>query len=115
TGSLISIDVANGDALGTAIVTGASGVTLLRTANQKLYFWNLSSKNLFIYDTQSPATLPLTAVYTSTLTGGSWSFGYGRSFDVDKNTGDFVICSAASFVAPAPYEVVDGTTFTVIG
>lgn len=115
TGSLISIDVANGDALGTEIVTGASGVSLLRTANQKLYFWNLSSKNLFIYDTQNPATLPLTAVYTSTLVGGSWSFGYGRSFDVDQNTGDFVICSADAFVAPAPYEVVDGTTFTVIG
>ena len=114
-GSLISIDIANGDALGTAIVTGVSGVSLLRTANQKLYFWNLSAKKLFIYDTQNPASLPLTAVYTSTLVGGSWSFGYGRSFDVDKNTGDFVICSADAFVAPAPYEVVDGTTFTVIG
>ncbi|MDD2982604.1 MAG: T9SS type A sorting domain-containing protein [Crocinitomicaceae bacterium] len=115
TGTLISIDVLNGDALGTPVVTGTSGVSLLRTYNQKLYFWKLANKQLFIYDTQTLSTLPLTPVYTSTMIGGSWSFGYGRSFDVDKNTGDFVICSADAFVAPAPYEVVDGTTFTVIG
>lgn len=114
-GSLISIDVLNGDALGTPVVTGTSGVSLLRTYNQKLYFWKLANKELFIYDAQNPATLPLTPVYTSALAGASWSFGYGRSFDVDKNTGDFVICSADAFVAPAPYEVVDGTTFAIIG
>jgi hypothetical protein len=108
-GSLRSIDISNGDALGTVILTGAIGTKLLRIANEKLYFW--SAKNLFIYNTQTPSILPLTAVYTSSLTG---AFAYGRSFDVDKNTGDFVICSAGTYVAPSYYEVVDGTTFTII-
>lgn len=113
-GSLISIDVLNGDALGSVVLTGVSGSALLRKYDSKLYFWNLSNKELFIYNTVAPSTLPLVSSYTSTIAGASWSFGYGRSFDIDQNTGDFAICSADGFVAPSLFEVVNGTTFTVI-
>lgn len=113
-GKLISIDVANGDALGAEVETGVAGSTLLRIYDSKLYFWNLSSKNLYIYNTETPSTLPLVSSYTSTMEGASWSFGYGRSFDIDQNTGDFAICSADGFVAPSLFEVVDGTSFTLI-
>ncbi|WP_417265686.1 T9SS type A sorting domain-containing protein [Brumimicrobium sp.] len=113
-GKLISIDVANGDALGAEVETGVAGSTLLRIYDSKLYFWNLSSKNLYIYNTETPSTLPLVSSYTSTMGGASWSFGYGRSFDIDQNTGDFAICSADGFVAPSLFEVVDGTSFTLI-
>ncbi|MNU57020.1 hypothetical protein D3C71_461290 [compost metagenome] len=111
--SINSVDVLNNDALGTVVNVGVSGV-LLRYYNNKLYFWTLSDKKLYQYDVTNPPTLPLTAVYTSTLIGGSWSFGYGRAFDIDQSTGDFVIASANTFVAPAYFEVVNGTTFTVI-
>lgn len=113
-GKLISIDVANGDALGAEVETGVATSTLLRIYDSKLYFWNLSSKNLYIYNTETPSTLPLVSSYTSTMGGASWSFGYGRSFDIDQNTGDFAICSADGFVAPSLFEVVDGTSFTLI-
>ncbi|RYM34972.1 T9SS type A sorting domain-containing protein [Brumimicrobium glaciale] len=113
-GSLISVDVLNSDVIGTEILTGVPGSTLLRKYDSKLYFWNLSNKELFIYNTVTSSTLPLVSSYTSTLAGGSWSFGYGRSFDIDENTGDFAICSADGFAAPSLFEVVDGTTFTVI-
>src|SRR5690554_2803939 len=114
TGSLISIDIMNNNSLGTEVLTGVSSSALLRIYNSKLYFWNLSSQSLFIYNSTTPSTLPLTSSYTSTMSGNAWSFGYGRSFDVDQNTGDFAICSADGFVAPSLFEVVDGTTFTVI-
>src|SRR5690554_1952156 len=113
-GKLISIDVANGDALGAEVETGVAASTLLRIYDSNLYFWNLSSKNLYIYNTETPSTLPLVSSYTSTMGGASWSFGYGRSFDIDQNTGDFAICSADGFVAPSLFEVVDGTSFTLI-
>lgn len=113
-GTLISIDIANNDALGSAIVTGASETQLLRNYDGKLYFWSLGTQELFTYPIAMPPLLPLSSSYTSTLPGESWSFGYGRSFDIDQNTGDFVICSADLFAAPAPYEVVDGSTFAVI-
>ncbi|PWH82248.1 T9SS type A sorting domain-containing protein [Brumimicrobium oceani] len=113
-GSLISIDVLNNDALGTEVQTGVSSSKLLRIYNSKLYFWNLSNKEMFIYNSVTPSTLPLASSYTSSIGGNAWSFGYGRSFDIDQNTGDFAICSADGFVAPSLFEVVDGTTFTVI-
>ncbi|MNY12582.1 hypothetical protein D3C86_1456700 [compost metagenome] len=48
------------------------------------------------------------------MPGNAWSFGYGRSFDIDVATGDFVIASANNYTAPGYYEVVDGRTFSVI-
>ncbi|MCO5259978.1 MAG: hypothetical protein M9916_07535 [Crocinitomicaceae bacterium] len=114
TGKLINIDIVNGSTISSEIVTGVSSPALLREHNGKLYFWNLSSKNLYIYDPAN-ATLPLSAVYTSSLVGGSWSFGYGRSFAIEKSTGNFVICSADGFVAPSKFEVVNGADFSVIG
>lgn len=110
--SVNSIDVLNGDALGTAVNVGVSGA-LLEYYNDKLYFWSLSTKALYTYDVVNPI-LPLSPVYTSTLPGNSWSFGYGRSFDIDEETGDFVIASANNYTAPGYYEVVDGATFEVI-
>ena len=112
-GSLISIDITNNDAIGTAVATGVSSTKLLRTYNGSLYFWG-SGKKMYIYSIASPASLPLVSSYTSSLIGGSWSFGYGRSFDVDTTTGDFVICTANNYTAPGYYEVVDGASFTII-
>jgi len=112
-GSLVSIDVANADAIGPVIATGTSSTKLLRTYNGKIYFWS-TNKNMYIYDVNTPPTLPLTSSYTSSLPGNDWSFGYGRSFDIDENTGDFVICTANNYTAPGFYEVVDGSTFSII-
>ncbi|WP_159038500.1 T9SS type A sorting domain-containing protein [Brumimicrobium mesophilum] len=114
TGSLISIDILNSNSLGTEILTGVSSSALLRIYDSKLYFWNLSSQSLFIYNSATPSTLPLTSSYTSTMSGNAWSFGYGRSFDVDQNTGDFAITSADGFMIPSLFEVVDGATFALI-
>lgn len=114
--SLVSVDVLNNDALGTVVNMGVTA-KLLRYYDHKLYFWANTAKTLYQYDIVTPPTLPLTPVYTSTLIGstGSWgTFGYGRSFDIDQSTGDFVIASANNYSAPGYYEVVDGTTFTVI-
>lgn len=112
-GQLKSIDIANSDALGSVINTGASSTKLLRIYNQKLYFWS-SNKNMYLYDINTVPSLPLSSSFTSTLPGASFAFAYGRSFDVDTNTGDFVICSANTFSAPGHYQVVDGNSFTII-
>ncbi|MNJ85628.1 hypothetical protein D3C87_31030 [compost metagenome] len=114
--NLVSIDVLNNDALGTPVNVGFN-IKLLRYNNNKLYFWTLSDKKMYQYDITNPPTLPLTPVYTSTLagtTGTYGTFGYGRAFDIDPSTGDFVVASAHTYVAPAYFEVVNGTTFTVI-
>lgn len=114
--SLVSVDVLNNDALGTSVNMGIAA-KLLRYYDNKLYFWANTAKTLYQYDISTPPSLPLAPVYTSTLIGstGTWgTFGYGRSFDIDQSTGDFVIASANNYTAPGYYEVVDGTTFTVI-
>lgn len=110
--NLVSIDVLNNDALGAPVNVGVSG-KLLRYYNNKLYFWTLGNKKMFQYDIITPPALPLTAVYTSSLSG-SWDFGYGRAFDIDQNTGDFVIATASAFTGPSGFEVVNGSTFSII-
>lgn len=110
--TMVSVNSGSNDALGSSVsFSGISSIKHVRYYNNNLYFW--SGKDLYMYDVVSQV-VPTTAVYTSTLSGGSYSFGYGRSFDIDENTGDFAICSAGSFVAPGLYEVVDGSSFTVI-
>jgi hypothetical protein len=114
--SIVSVDVLNNDALGTVVNMGVNG-KLLRYYDNNLYFWENTAKNLYKYSVVTPPSLPLAPVYTSTLIGstGTWgAFGYGRSFDIDQATGDFVIASANNYSAPGYYEVVDGTAFTVI-
>lgn len=111
-GKLVSIDVANNHFVNNEVVTGVSSISLLREYNGKLYFWKLGAQQLYVYDPEN-STLPLSPVYTSSITGG-FSLGYGRSFDIEKSTGNFVLCSAASFVAPSKFEVVNGNTFTLI-
>lgn len=113
-GKLASIDVNNNHQVSPEVITGVNGTSLLREYNGNLYFWNLSSKSLYIYE-PAISELPLSSVYVSNIAGGSWSVGYGRSFAIDPNSGDFVICSADAFVAPSKFEVVNGTDFTVIG
>lgn len=110
--NLVSIDVLNNDALGTPVNLGVSG-KLLRYYNNKLYFWTLSNKKMFQYDIVTPPALPLTAVYTSSLSG-AWDFGYGRAFDIDQSTGDFVIATASAFTGPSGFEVVNGSTLSII-
>lgn len=110
-GTLKSIDLMNGDVVSAAITTGPTSSANVRYYDGHIYFW--AGKDLFIYDIVSPV-LPLTSVYTSALPGGSWSFGYGRSFDIDETTGDFVIATANDFSAPGYFEVVAGTAFTII-
>lgn len=107
------IDILNNDLLGAIISTGVSSTRLLRIYQQQLYFWS-TNKKMYIYNIVNPSALPLAATYTSTLPGASFAFGYGRSFDIDTASGDFVICSANYFSAPGHYEVVDGDAFTVI-
>lgn len=91
-------------------LTGITNATQLRLGNHKLYF--LSGKNVHTYDATVPGTT-VTFVYTSTLTG-TWDFAYGKSFDVDAESGDFVIGSASAFTSGSKYEIVNGTDFTLI-
>lgn len=107
--SLKSIDLLDNETVSAAITMPVTGKHM-RYYDQKIYFW--SSKKMYIYDI-AQEIVPTAEVYTSSLTG-SWDFGYGRGFDIDQNTGDFVITSASLFTGPSAFEVVDGTTFEVI-
>ncbi len=107
--SLKSIDLLNNETVSAAVTMPVSGKHV-RYYDEKIYFW--SSKKMYIYDIASDI-VPTAEVYTSSL-AGSWDFGYGRGFDIDTNTGDFVITSASSFTGPSGFEVVDGTTFEII-
>jgi len=109
--AVIKIDITNNDFLNAPVqFAGISSARMLRYANGKLYFWK--DKNMYVYNIANPV-LPLTVAYTSPLTG-SWDFGYGRSFGVDPQSGDFTVASANGFTGPSLYEVVDGTSFTQI-
>lgn len=107
--SIKSIDLMDNETVSAAITMPVAGKHV-RYYDQKIYFW--SSKKMYIYDI-AQGVVPTSEVYTSTLPG-SWDFGYGRGFDIDQNTGDFVITSASLFTGPSAFEVVDGTTFEII-
>lgn len=111
TSALVRLDPSNDQMQAPIILTGVTNAAQLRLSQQKLYF--LSGKNVHIYNIASP-NIPTTAVYTSQLSGGSFSFAYGKSFAVDPTNGDFALASATNFASPSIYEVVDGTTFQVM-
>lgn len=111
--AVIRMDVLNNDFLNTPVIfTGVTNAAQLRFCNNKLYF--LSGKAVHIYNILSP-NIPTSAVYTSTLGGAATGFGYGKSFAVDPATGDFAIGHANGYASPSLYEVIDGTSFTVVG
>lgn len=93
------------------LLTGITNAAQLRYAQNTLYF--LSGKSVHTYHIASP-NIPTTAVYTSTLTGSSFSFAYGKSFCVDPVSGDFALATAGNFAQPSQYEIVDGSTFQQI-
>lgn len=107
--NLKSIDLLDNETVSNAIIMPVSGKHV-RYYDEKIYFW--SSKKMYIYDI-AQSLIPTVEVYTSSIEG-SWDFGYGKGFDIDQNTGDFVITSASAFTGPSAFEVVDGTTFEVI-
>ena len=91
-------------------LTGVTNAGYLRFANNVLYF--LSGKTVYAFNTENQ-TAPASAIYTSALTG-TWDFAYGKGFDVDETSGDFVIGTAGAFAGPSLYEIIDGTTFQVL-
>lgn len=109
--TVVKMEVANNDLLNTPIVlTGVTNAGYLRYANNKLYF--LSGKNVHAYNILVP-NIPTTAVYTSSLSG-SWDFAYGKAFYVEAGTGNMAFGSANAFTGPSLYEIVNGTTMSVV-
>lgn len=112
TSALVKLEPGNNDFLNTPItLTGITNGAQLRLAINKLYF--LSGKNIYAYSIATPV-IPAPLLYTSILAGNAYSFAYGKSFDVDPNTGDFAVATAGNYVQPTQYEIVDGTTFQQI-
>ncbi|MFY0483612.1 T9SS type A sorting domain-containing protein [Flavobacterium sp. PLA-1-15] len=89
------------------ILTGVTNASQLRFGNHKLYF--LSGINVHAYDIENP-DLPTSAIYTSTLPN-TYFFAYGKAFQVDPVSGDFVIGNASGFTGNSAYEIIDGTTY----
>lgn len=89
------------------VLTGVTNASQLRLGNHKLYF--LSGINVHAYDIENP-NLPTSAIYTSTLPN-TYFFAYGKSFQVDPLTGDFVIGNASGFTGNSAFEIIDGTTY----
>lgn len=89
------------------ILTGVTNASQLRLGNHKLYF--LSGINVHAYDIENP-NIPTSAIYTSTLPN-TYFFAYGKAFEVDPVSGDFVIGNASGFTGNSAYEIVDGTTY----
>ncbi len=109
TSALVRIEVGTTDVIHTAeILTGFTNAKLLEQNHDSLFYW--SGKQLYAVQKQQVAP-PTASVYTTTLTGGNFDFGYGKSFYVDQASGDFVIGSANGFASPSTYEVVNGQTF----
>lgn len=112
TSVIVKLEPGNNDLLNTPItLTGITNAAQLRLGANKLYF--LSGKNVYTYDIANPI-IPTPLIYTSSLTGNSYSFAYGKSFDVDAITGDFAVSTAGNYAEPTKYEIVDGTTFQQI-
>lgn len=112
TSALVKLEPANSDLLNAPIIlTGITNAAQLRLTVNKLYF--LSGKNVHAYNIANP-NIPTASLYTSNLSGNTFSFAYGKSFAVDPQTGDFALASATNFASPSIYEIVDGTTFQVI-
>lgn len=112
TSSIVKLEPFNNDFLNTPVaLSGITNAAQLRLAVNKLYF--LSGKNVYTYNIANPV-LPAPLLYTSNLPGNSFSFAYGKSFDVDPNTGDFALATAGNYAQPSQFEVVDGTTFQII-
>ncbi len=108
---LVSIDLQNGGTISAPVTVGTSSSSNVRYYDENIYYW--SGTSLYIYNIAAPE-LPLTSVYTSSLPGNAWSFGYGKSFAIDPATGDFVIATANNYTAPGYFEVVNGTDFSII-
>lgn len=89
------------------VLTGVTNATQLRLGNHKLYF--LSGQNVHAYDINTP-NIPTSAIYTSTLPN-TYFFAYGKAFQVDPVSGDFVIGNASGFTGNSAYEIIDGTTY----
>jgi|GEM_PF-1918983 len=89
------------------ILTGVNNASQLRLGNHKLYF--LSGINVHAYDIENPS-IPTSAIYTSTLPN-TYFFAYGKAFQVDPLSGDFVIGNASGFTGNSAYEIIDGTTY----
>lgn len=107
--AIVKMEPFNNDVIGTPVsLTGISNAKLLRYGADKLYF--ISGTNVHAYSITNPV-IPTSSVYTSTLSGGSFSIFYGKSFGVDPVSGDFALASAGNFASPSAYEVVDGTSY----
>lgn len=110
TNAIAKIEVNNNNTIGAPIMlTGFTNAKLLRVGPGKLYF--VSGTGFYVYDLTTQA-VPTTPVYTSGFSG--FAVMYDRSFTVDPVSGDFAYSTAAAYVAPGLYEIVDGTSYTRI-
>lgn len=110
TNAIVKIAVNNNNAVSAPMMlTGFSNAKLLRVGPGKLYF--VSGSGFYVYDLNTQA-VPSAPVYTTPFTG--FSVMYDRSFTVDPVSGDFAYSTAAAYVAPALYEVIDGAAYTKI-
>lgn len=91
------------------MLTGFSNAKLLRVGPDKLYF--VSGSGFYVYDLNIQ-TVPAAPVYTAAFTG--FAVMYDRSFAVDPVSGDFAYSTAAGYVAPGLFEIIDGTSFAKI-
>ncbi len=110
TNAIVKIAVNNNNTVGAPIMlTGFSNAKLLRVGPGKLYF--VSGSGFYVYDLNTQV-VPTAPVYTTPFTG--FSVMYDRSFAVDPISGDFAYSTAAAYVAPGLFEVIDGTSYSKI-
>lgn len=110
TNAIAKIEVNNNNTVSAPVMlTGFTNAKLLRVGPGKLYF--VSGTGFYIYDLTTQS-VPATPVYTSSFTG--FAVIYDRSFAVDPVSGDFAYTTAAAYVAPGLFEVVDGTSYSRI-
>ncbi len=110
TNAIVKVEVNNNNTVSAPIMlTGFSNAKLLRVGPGKLYF--VSGSGFYVYDLNTQ-TVPAAPVYTAAFTG--FAVMYDRSFTVDPVSGDFAYSTAAAYVAPGLFEVIDGTSYTKI-